>query len=433
MKHVIIIADGAADLPLPELAGRTPLEAAATPNLDRLAGVSRLGTAVTTPPGWLAGSDVCTMDLLGYDPVQHHTGRAPLEAAALGLEMNPGDWIFRLNLVTVGEPGTPDDGLMLDHSAGGISDAEARALVDDLRAFWQQRHPSWANPATMTLRHGVSYRSIFIDRAARSFENLATTPPHEIPRQPWRQHLPASKPGTLPNNGVVIINKLMETGAEFLAGHAINAARRARGQRPANMPWLWGHGTRPTLPRFSERFGRPRGAMITAVDLLAGIARLIGWDRLDVPGVTSYHDTDYAAQGRGVIEHLDRYDVICCHVESPDEASHQADWKTKVAAIEAIDRLVVGPVAEHLERACGPGSWRLMVLPDHYTLVSTRKHDATPVPFMIAGGDTGGGGGPVASGGTGPGGRRFTEAHARAAGWVVDPGHGLMRAFLESR
>jgi 2,3-bisphosphoglycerate-independent phosphoglycerate mutase len=420
MKHVIVIADGAADLPLSELAGRTPFEAASTPHLDALAREATLGLAVTTPPGWLAGSDVCTMDLLGYDPVQYHTGRAPLEAAALGLEAGPGDWIFRLNLVTVGSPGTPDDGLMLDHSAGGISDREAAQLIDDLRAFWQQRHPSWAKPETLTLRHGVSYRSILIDRAARSFENLVTTPPHEIPREPWRQHLPAAKPGTLPNNGLVIINKMMESAGEFLSAHPLNAARIAAGQRPANMAWLWGQGTRPAMPSFLDRFGK-RGAMITAVDLLAGIARLIGWDRLDVPGITSYHDTDYAAQGRAVLDHLDRYDLICCHVESPDEASHQADWKTKLAAIESIDRHVIGPIAAGLARACKPREWRLMVLPDHYTLVSTRKHDATPVPFLIAGGS------PPANRSN-----RFTESQAAATGLRIDPGHTLMDALLAS-
>ncbi len=428
MKHVIVIADGAADLPLAELGGKTPLEAARTPNLDRLAASGGLARAVTTPPGWLAGSDVCTMDLLGYDPVRYHTGRAPLEAAALDLPAGPGDWIFRLNLVTVGEPGTPDDGLMLDHSAGGISDGEARELVDGLRAFWMQRHPSWAKAQTLTLRHGVSYRSILIDRAARSFENLQTTPPHEIPRRPWRDHLPAAKPGTLPSNGVVIVNKLMESAGEFLREHPINAARRAAGKRPANMAWIWGQGTAPAMPSFESRFGL-KGAMITAVDLLAGIAKLIGWDRLSIPGVTSYHDTDYAAQGRGVIDHLDEYDVICCHVESPDEASHQGDWATKVAAIEAIDRHVVGPIAERLERegaggAGGGGGWRLMVLPDHYTLISTRKHDATPVPVLIAGDRAGG------RLGVAPAGPRFTEAEAGRAGVLIDPGHTLMELFL---
>lgn len=422
-KYVIIIADGAGDLPLPRLDGRTPLQAAHTPNLDRLARMGELSTAVTTPPGWSAGSDVCTMDLLGYDPRLYHTGRAPLEAAAIGVPAGPADWVFRLNLVTVGTPGTADDGLMLDHSAGAISDDEARTLVAALVAHWQTLDASLREPRLL-LRHGVSYRSILVDASGRNACDLITTPPHEIPRQPWRDHLPRAKPST-PDAAAAFINRLMATSRDVLADHPVNRARVAAGQRPANMAWVWGQGTMPRMPSFHSRFGL-RGSMITAVDLLAGIARLIGWERPIVPGITSYHDTDYAAQGRAAIDALQRADIVCCHVESPDEASHQADWQTKVAGIEHIDRFVVGPVLDHLLELDPSGrAWRLMVLPDHYTLVSTRKHDATPVPVLIAGGTRG-----LCSG---PPDARFTEAHAQAAGRVVGEGHELMDVFLARR
>ncbi len=419
MKHVIIIADGAGDLPLAELDGRTPLEAARTPHLDRLAQMGDLMTAVTTPPGWAAGSDVCTMDLLGYDPRQYHTGRAPLEAAAIGVPAGPKDWIFRLNLVTVGEEGTADAGLMLDHSGGAISDEEARTLVHDLAAHWRKSDPALV-PPRLVLRHGVSYRSIMVDGTGRDGGDLLTTPPHEIPRQPWQEQLPRGR-ANASSHASRFICGLMEQSRRVLSTHPINLARKAAGKRPANMAWVWGQGTRPDLPSFQSRFGL-RGGMITAVDLLAGIARLIGWDRLNVPGVTSYHDTDYAAQGRATWEALEDHDIVCCHVESPDEASHQADWKTKVAGIEHIDRFVVGPVMEHLLGRDPTGhGWRMMVLPDHYTLVSTRKHDATPVPVLIAGGKAGLR--------THAPGTRFTEAHA-GRGPMIAEGHRLMNDFL---
>jgi 2,3-bisphosphoglycerate-independent phosphoglycerate mutase len=383
VKYVIIIPDGAADLPIAELGDRTPLEAASMPNLARLASLGRVGCAHTTPPGFEAGSDVCSMSLLGYDPAKYHTGRAPLEAAALGLDPGPSDWIFRLNLVTTGEPGTPDDGLMLDHSAGAISNAEARVLVKDLVAAWAQREPELVRGIVVT--PGVSYRNIFVDTSGRTYADTLCTPPHAIPREPWEAHLP--KVG----EGAEVLRRLMLMSREVLKGHEVNRARVAQGLRPASMAWLWGQGTRPRVPSFRERFG-PRGAMITSVDLLAGIAAYIGWDRLDVPGLTSYHDTDYAAQGRATVDAIHTFDLVCSHIESPDELSHQGDWKTKVLALEAIDREIIGPVAQFLEERFGdpqkdPAAkgWRMLVMPDHYTLCSTRKHDATPVPFLMAG------------------------------------------------
>ncbi len=429
MKYVIIIADGAADLPLEELDGRTPLETAIAPNLASAARMGRLGTAVTTPPGWAAGSDVCTMCLLGYDPRRYHTGRAPLEAAALGLALRETDWIFRVNLVTVGEPETTDDGLMLDHSAGAISNAEARELVTGLMDHWHAAVPDLS--ADLALTPGVSYRNILVDsgahRGGRDYAGVTTTPPHEIPGQPWADDLPrvGKSASAEAERAAETLRRLIASSQEFLASHPVNAARRARGQRVANSAWIWGQGVKPSMPSFEERFGL-KGAMITAVDLLAGIAALIGWDRIDVPGITSYHDTDYAAQGRATCEALDQYDIVCCHVESPDEASHQGDAATKVAAIEAIDKHVVGPVLAKL-RAFGDAEsdpkaegWRLLIMPDHYTLVSTRKHDATPPPILLAGAwvrsvverDL------------------FTEERAGASDLKVDPGHDLMEYFL---
>lgn len=423
MKYVVIIPDGAADAPIDALDGLTPLEAADTPNLQALAAAGRVGTVSTTPPGFEAGSDVCSMSLLGYDPARYHTGRAPLEAAALGLDLAPDDWIFRLNLVTVGEPGSTDDGRMLDHSAGGITDDEARALVGAIEAAWREAEPGLARHLRLT--HGVSYRSILVDSAGRTgvsrgYAEIRTTPPHAIPGEPWARHLPTG------GEGAEALRRLIAVAMRILPGHPVNAARREAGLRPANAAWIWGQGTRPTMPPFEERFGL-RGAMITAVDLLAGIAALIGWDRLHVPGITSYHDTDYEAQGAAACRAIDDYDIVCCHVESPDEAAHQGDHATKVAAIEAIDRHIVGPIASRLleqgdaDGDPGAAGWRLLILPDHYTLVGTRKHDPTPPPFLMAG---------AWVRNLVP--RRFTEADAARADLHIAHGHELMEYFLRS-
>jgi len=418
VKYGIVIADGAADFPIGELGNRTPLQAARTPGMDAVAQLGRLGTARTTPDGWLAGSDVCTMCLLGYDPTVYHTGRAPLEAASLGVPMGGRDWVFRVNLVTVGDEGTADDGLMLDHSAGAITDAEARAIIADLEKYWRAKEPDLL--ATLKVYPGVSYRNILVDSSGRVYKDVRTVPPHEIPRRPWDESLPEGQGAAKASADVLC--RLMELSAGFLPGHPVNAARIAAGRRPANMCWIWGQGTKPAMPSFTARFGC-RGAMTTAVDLLGGIAALIGWERLAVPGATSYHDNDYAGQGRAACDALDRVDVVCCHVEAPDETAHQGDWKTKVAAIEAIDTHVVGPMLQKLmsygDAATGGGGWRLMVLPDHYTLCSTRKHDATPVPFAMAGSF-------IRAHRTGP----FDESHANQSDLHIEKGHELMEFFL---
>jgi len=417
VKYVIVIPDGGADLPIDELGGETPFEAAETPHLDALARSGRVGTCATTPGGFGAGSDVCTMSLLGYDPSRYHTGRAPLEAAALRLEPDLGTWIFRVNLVTVGTGGD-DTGLMLDHAGGAISDSEGRALLEALERHWRSKVPELMS--NVSLHAGVSYRNIMLDASGRAYPIATTTPPHEIPRERWEEHLPTG------SADAAALARLVESSAGVLESHEVNRSRVARGERPANLAWIWGQGTRPSLPSFESRFGL-RGAMLTSVDLLRGIARLIGWDLIDCPGLTSYHDTDYAAQGRATIAALEEYDIVCCHVEAPDEASHQADWKTKVASLEAIDREIIGPLIGHLgthgdpEIAHGADGWRVLVMPDHYTLCSTRKHDATPVPFAIAGAWVRS----VVE-------HRLTERDAEASDVHIDAGHELMEYFLFS-
>lgn len=394
MKYAIIIPDGAADEPLDALGGRTPLEAAETPNMDWIAQQGRLGLVRTVPDGFESGSDVATMSLLGYDPAVYHTGRAPLEAAAQRIPLASTDWVFRCNLVTV------IDGVMKDHSAGGISDAEAARLLVDLRQVVQLPNVEFHN--------GVSYRNLMVCRGDMHFD-VRTKPPHEIPEEPIASHLPKGQ-------GADLLQQIMDWSAKLFADHEINRERRKRGVNPATQVWLWGQGHAPSMPTFAERFGVGSGCMITGVDLLRGLAVLLGWEVQEVEGMTSFHNTNYPGQGDATADMLDRYDLVLSHIEAPDEASHIADWKTKVAAIEHIDRYIVGPV---LEKMRGMTDWRILVMPDHPTNIGTRKHGYAPPLFAMAGSDI-----KDASGNT------YSERNAAGTGLKFDKGHELMGYFL---
>jgi 2,3-bisphosphoglycerate-independent phosphoglycerate mutase len=394
MKYAIIIPDGAADEPLKELGGRTPIEAADTPNMDRIAMEGRQGTARTVPDGFESGSDVATMCLLGYDPAVYHTGRAPLEAAAQHIPLSPADWVFRCNLVTI------VDGIMKDHSAGGITNAEAQRLIRDLARS--------LDLAGFEFHTGVSYRNLMIYRGDEPFD-VKTKPPHEIPDEPAEKWLPTGK-------GSGILRDIIARSAELFAHHPVNQARRQTGYNSATHVWLWGQGHAPNMPTFKDRFGVDRAAMITGVDLLRGLAVLLGWEVVEVDGMTSFHDTDYPGQGAATAAALDKYDLVFSHIEAPDEASHQADWKTKVAAIEHIDKHIVGPVLEKLRTF---PEWRIMVLPDHPTNIATRKHGYAPTPFCMAGTR-------VRSVVQKP----YSERNAASSDLQIARGHELMEYFL---
>jgi 2,3-bisphosphoglycerate-independent phosphoglycerate mutase len=394
MKYAIIIPDGAADEPLAELGGKTPLEAANTPNMDRIAIEGRQGLARTVPEGFESGSDVATMTLLGYDPRKYHTGRAPLEAAAQQIPLSPTDWVFRCNLVTV------VDGIMKDHSAGGIGNAEAQRLLADLKRS--------IDLPGFEFHNGVSYRNLLVYRGIEEFD-VVTKPPHEIPEEPIVKYLPRGR-------GSETLRRIMSHSAELFANHEINDVRAQTGLNPATQVWLWGQGHAPNLPKFKERFGIERGCMITGVDLLRGLAVLLGWDIREVEGMTSFHDTDYAGQGEATARMIDEYDLVFSHIEAPDEASHQADWKTKIAAIEHIDKYVVGPVLTKLQTF---PEWRILVMPDHPTNIATRKHGYAPSPFAMAGTK-------VRSRLDAP----YSERNAAASDLKIERGHDLMEYFL---
>jgi len=395
MKYALVIPDGAADVPLEELGGKTPLEAAKIPNIAWIADNGRVGTVRNVPPDMPPGSDVAIMSLIGYDPTAYYSGRAPLEAAAQKLQVAPDEWIFRCNFVTI------IDEVMEDNSAGHISTEEARALIEQLNAA--------VAPPGVRFYPGVSYRHLMV---AKGDFKVATTAPHDILSKPAVDSLPAGP-------GSQLLRDIMAAARKVLAGSEINATRRDLGDNLATDIWLWGEGKMPTLPSFESRYG-VTGRMITAVDLLRGLAGLIGWQCVEVQGATGYLDTNYAGKGAAAVAALDDCDLICVHVEAPDEAGHNANAKGKVAAIEQIDRHIVGPLLKRL-RAEGD-DWRILVLPDHPTPCTIRTHTAEPVPFAIAGKR-------IASVMHTP----FTEQDAAAGDLHIDRGCELMEYFLAVR
>ena len=364
MKYAIIIPDGAADEAQAELGGLTPLEAAYTPAMDAVAAAGVVARACHTPRQLPAGSEVGNMSLLGYDPLKNFTGRAPIEAAAQGIELAPEDWAIRCNLVTV------EDQTMRDFTADHISTEDATELL----ATAQEKLGGDA----LEFVPGVSYRNLLIWRGARRpapfTMEMKATPPHDLTDKSVLDDYPRGP-------GSDVLNALMEETVKLFADHPTNRRRIAAGRLPATNVWLWGIGKAPKLQPFAAAY-RLQGAMITAVDLLRGLASLVGWQRIEVPGATGYTDTDYAAKGRYAIDALQWVDLVCVHVEAPDEASHEGDCVAKVKAIEAIDRRIVAPLASSLQRA---GPWRMMISPDHPTFLRTKTHTHGNVPVAIAG------------------------------------------------
>jgi 2,3-bisphosphoglycerate-independent phosphoglycerate mutase len=400
-KYVIVIPDGAADEPVEALDGRTPLQTARIPNMDRIARQGVLGRSRNVPDQFLPASDVATLSLFGYDPVQFYTGRAPLEVVAMGVPMGPDDWAVRCNLVFI------DGGRMTDFTAGHITDVEGAALVATLQKALG------GHGSNVEFRPGVSYRNAMIYRGkpgeASPFDaTTRTTPPHDVPDQPIADHLPQGK-------GSDLLRELMRMGAEVIRTHPVNAARMAAGKSPANGIWLWGQGQAPSVPAFADRFGL-KGAIISAVDLVRGTGMLAGWERIDVPGATGYLDTDYAAKGRRAVEALADHDLVCVHIEAPDEASHEGRAEAKVEAIQQIDQHIVGPLLDALPAY---GDWRILVSPDHSTLLRTRAHDRAPVAWAMCGTGLAGSGQP------------YDEiAAATAGGPFLNEGWRLMERFL---
>jgi 2,3-bisphosphoglycerate-independent phosphoglycerate mutase len=402
MKYAIIIPDGCADEPQPSLGGKTPLQAARLPYMDRIAHLGVVGRSNNVPATLTPASDVATLSLFGYDPLQVYTGRAPLETAAMGIPLDVHDWAIRCNLVFV------EDERMRDFTAGHIDNATGKTLIESLQqalggplddGAWLEFHP------------GVQYRNILVYRGTEQpafSAETRTQPPHDVPDQLIADHLPRGP-------GSELLRLLMERSREVFANHPANRERLAQGKKPATQIWLWGQGRAPSLRPFEEVYGK-RGAIISAVDLVRGVGVLLGWKRIDVPTATGYLDTDYAAKGRAGVEALHHHDLVCVHIEAPDEASHEGRADAKVKALEEIDAHIVGPLLEALPRH---GDWRILVSPDHRTTLRTRAHAYGAVPFALAG-----------TGITPAGQTSYDEVVAESSSLMFERGQELMTLFL---
>lgn len=401
MKYVILVGDGMADFPIPELRNRTPLEAARTPHMDRCAREGAGGLARTVPRGMEPGSDVANLSILGVDPARCYTGRGPFEAAAMGVALADDEWAFRCNLVTVSEE------TMVDYSGGHISSDEGRVLIALLAERFAGRgvrfHP------------GVSYRNVMIapERLLREGEGpLRCVPPHDITGAPIREHLPSGK-------GSRLLRELMQASYLILSQDPVNKVKIDLGENPANMIWLWGGGKRPATGTFRADRGID-GVVISAVDLVKGIGRCLGMEVTEVPGATGYYDTDYSAKARAALSAIRETDLVLVHVEAADEAGHNGDRSEKVRAIENFDAKVVGPILDGLRGGGKP--FRVLVMPDHATPLAIRTHAADPVPFCICGE------------GIAPDGMAaFSEREAAAGSLRIEEGWRLMDALLAPR
>jgi 2,3-bisphosphoglycerate-independent phosphoglycerate mutase len=358
VKYVVIIGDGMADFPIDELGGKTPLMEARKPSMDFMARNGFCGNVLTIPQGFPPGSDVACMSIFGYDPAKYYTGRAPIEAAGIGITMDDADVAFRCNLVFL-EARLPRV-IMGDYSGGHITTDESTEIVRDLQ--------SAIGSDEFRFFPGVSYRHIMLWKDGK--EAMLTTPPHDITDKEVIDYLPKGE-------GAGMLVKLMSDSQLFLKEHPVNKRREEKGLVPANSIWLWGQGKKPYFPHFSEKY-KVNGGVVTAVDLIRGIGALIGFETPRVPGATGYLDTDYGAKARAALELLGRHDIVYIHIEAPDEASHNGSLKEKVRAIEQIDEKVV----QYLLENTGPDV-RFLLTTDHATPISLRTHYACPVPFVI--------------------------------------------------
>ncbi|GAB4483540.1 MAG: cofactor-independent phosphoglycerate mutase [Thermodesulfovibrionales bacterium] len=362
MKYIVLVGDGMADRPVAELGGRTVLQAAATPNMDRLASSGVSGGVRTIPAGMHPGSDVANLSILGYDPAEHYSGRAPLEAASIGVQLGSTDVAYRCNLVTLKFNRERTKAVMEDYSGGHISTEEARVLIDEIGRQ--------LGTDAVKFYPGVSYRHLMVWKDGRS--DIECVPPHDILGKEIVDYLPVGPDEDL-------LRKLMTDSVDILENHEVNRARVREGRNPANSVWFWGQGRRPNMPTFNQKFGLS-GALISAVDLTRGLGMYAGFDILQVPGITGYLDTNYLGKAEAALEALGRVDFVYLHVESPDEAGHSGNCRDKIRAIEDFDRIVVGTVIEGMKRF---SEYRIMVLPDHATPVGIRTHSEEPVPFAI--------------------------------------------------
>ena len=399
MKYIILLGDGMADYPLEELNGKTPLEYAHTPYMDRVASEGTLGLIDTIPAGFTPGSDVAIMSLLGYNPEKYYSGRGPLEAANMGVDLKENDIAFRCNLVTLGDEAEP---FMEDFTAGHITSQEAKTIINDIN------HE--LGTGVFQFYPGVSYRHLFVWKDGEAF--LSTTPPHDITGKKIKDYLPQGK-------GAEKLYNLMKASQDILRNHTVNRSRRELGKKPANSIWFWGQGRVPNFVKFTDKYGL-KGGMISAVDLLNGIGIYAGLKVIRVEGATGYTDTNYLGKAKSALENLKESDLIFVHVEAPDEMGHEGNIEGKIQAIEDFDKKIVGTIMNEIY---GLSPFRLLVLSDHPTPISLKTHAADPSPFAVLSSFEGENLQNCSA---------FSEKSASTNGIIISPGYLLMDKFITS-
>jgi len=395
MKYVVVVGDGMADRPLKELGGKTPLQAADKPNMDWIASQGRSGLLRTVPRGIEPDSDIAIMSILGYDPRKYHTGRGPLEAAGLGVSLGKNDVAFRCSLIT------EEKGLIKDYSAGHITTEEAKELMKAVKEKYGYLGD---------FHVGVSYRHLFVMRdPPKDAEKIRTTPPHTIVGEKIKEYL--IKPSGI--EIVQTLNEMVINSRKILSGHPVNIKRMKRGERPANMIWVWGQGRKPAMETISEKYG-VKGAIISAVNLVKGLGVYVGMDKLDVPGVTGYFDTSYENKAKFGLKALENHDMVFIHVEAPDEAGHAGDIERKIEAIENLDGRLIRKILDGLK-----GEYVISIMADHPTPIDVRGHVPDPVPFAI-----------YSTKGGRDGVKHFDELSAAKGAFGVLEGHKFMDKLL---
>ncbi len=400
MKYLVVLYDGMADYPVPSLGGKTPMELANKPILDKLARFGKVGTVKTVADGLKPGSDIANMSVLGYNPKECYTGRSPLEAVSIGVDMKESDIIFRTNLVTLSDEENYNEKTMVDYSAGDISTPEAAEIIKSVQEHFGNEKFAFYS--------GVAYRHCLVWNNG-TLDLGKMTPPHDISGKVIGEHLSKSE------NAKELI-AMMKESYDFLMEHPVNKKRIAEGKRPANSIWLWGEGTKPALPDFKEKYGVD-SSIISAVDLLKGIAKCAGMASPEVEGATGYIDTNFEGKADCAVEELKTKDFVYIHIEAPDECGHRNEPENKVKAIEIIDEKVLARVIPELDKY---DDYKVMVLPDHPTPIVTMTHAGDAVPYMIY----------QKSKASDNGIESFTENTAKAAGNYVEIGYTLMDSFI---
>ncbi len=403
MKYVVLLCDGMADYPVPELDNQTPMKKAYKPNMDKLAKTATVGLCKTVADGLKPGSDVANLSVLGYDPMKYYSGRSPLEAGSIGIDMLDTDVSFRCNLVTLTDEENYADKTIVDYCAGDISTEEAKVLIDYLAEHF--------NSEEFALYAGVSYRHCLIWNNG-TLDVGTLTPPHDITGKPIKEYIPNH-----PNSRKLL--DMMERSYELLKDHPLNKEREARGERPANSMWFWGEGVRKPLASFEDKYGL-KGSMISAVDLLKGIGKFSGMKVVNVAGATGYLDTNFEGKAQACIDELAAgQDFVYIHVEAPDECGHRYEIENKVKAIELIDEKILGPVLEALEQY---DDYKVLIMPDHATPLCLKTHTNDPIPYMIYHKNA-----PV------DGVDCLCEDTAKEAGNYVEIGHTVMDLFIGNK